>query len=397
MKRQRYNERHQHQTEQIVVALNKHWQLGKNIVLAWSYIKGGLAFLMVPYYYPANMIDRQQPPSVSVFNDSLDLDAEPLEKLFYSLISGSRQLDPAALKTLAGRLDVNPVNIPISQWSDEDRPDPVVIDTVARRYSISLITDRAVILFDIDRFSLSNALEQTVMINSLGYSINSAYKKILSKNIRVDFARYSTGDGFYVWNRQSGLQANIDLYHLMHIVLADNAIARRKTNKTCVPSIKTAFHVGNCFEFYQTAGLDQTRYSYIVGDATIELARLIEKARPGQILVGDFLTKMAGTANAQAKPGTDIDSIVFIEAIQHTLDNLRGVELSGHKIEDIKCYLTGQKQSDDSFDINMLRLVDKHNRRHFAYNAKINIYPEHHNPIYLGIQEAELTSSGQGL
>ena len=43
----------------------------------------------------------------------------------------------------------------------------------------------------------------------------------------IAFARSTSGDGFYVWNRDEGLDGqNVNLYHFMHIVLADNAIAR---------------------------------------------------------------------------------------------------------------------------------------------------------------------------
>ncbi len=82
-----------------------------------------------------------------------------------------------------------------------------------------------------------------------------------------NFARSSTGDGFYIWNRDLGATANANLYHLMHLVLADNAIARTKANGRTVPLLRAAFHVGSCYEFHQAEGLNPTVFSDIVGDA----------------------------------------------------------------------------------------------------------------------------------
>ncbi len=117
---------------------------------------------------------------------------------------------------------------------------------------------------------------------------------MLKKEIDISFARSTTGDGFYIWNRDRSIQANVNLYHFMHLVLADNAIAMSKSSASTTPRIRACFHLGSHYEFYQSEGLSPTIYSYIVGDVTIELARMIERALPGQILVGDF--KMPPTA-----------------------------------------------------------------------------------------------------
>lgn len=58
----------------------------------------------------------------------------------------------------------------------------------------------------------------------------------------------------------------------MHLVLADNAIARSKARANTAPQLRTCFYVGAHYEFYQCEGLNPTTFSYIVGDVTIELA-----------------------------------------------------------------------------------------------------------------------------
>ena len=81
-------------------------------------------------------------------------------------------------------------------------------------------------------------------LNSLAHSLNSAHSKMLGSRLQVNFARSSTGDGFYIWNRDLGVEANTNLYHLMHLVLADNAIARRKARARTVPLLRACFHLG---------------------------------------------------------------------------------------------------------------------------------------------------------
>ncbi len=89
-------------------------------------------------------------------------------------------------------------------------------------------------------------------LNSLSYSLNSAHAKMLEQDVGINFARSTSGDGFYVWNRDDGLEANVNLYHFMHIVLADNAIARSKSSSKAVPRLRACFHVGACYEFHQS-------------------------------------------------------------------------------------------------------------------------------------------------
>jgi hypothetical protein len=49
-----------------------------------------------------------------------------------------------------------------------------------------------------------------------------------------------------------------------------------------VPRLRACFHVGSHYEFYQSEGLNPTSFSYLVGQVTIELARMIEARQPGR-------------------------------------------------------------------------------------------------------------------
>ncbi len=90
--------------------------------------------------------------------------------------------------------------------------DTELISDLVRRYGVSLVRGRAVVLLDAVEFSRHSPLEQMAMLNSLAYSVNSAYRQLLSKDIQVNFARTTTGDGFYIWNRAKTVDANNALY-----------------------------------------------------------------------------------------------------------------------------------------------------------------------------------------
>ena len=64
--------------------------------------------------------------------------------------------------------------------------------------------------------------------------------------------------------------------------------------------------------------------------------------------------------------------------------------LSGDEIESIKCYLTGERTGDDAYSITKYLVTDKHGRTRNIYNAKINIYRKQADPIFLGVQAADL-------
>jgi hypothetical protein len=351
-------------------ALRDIWNLGRNLVLVWAQNSGsgGIDVLAVPHYAIALPVEGD--------------DATYVQRL----LAGPKQLSPADLRAAAARMDypVSHIPLPISV-----RIDPAETTELVKRFGITYVEDRAVALFDIVGFSLYSPLEQVTQLNSLSYSVNSAHSKMLSKQIDISFARTTTGDGFYVWNRDRSIQANINLYHFMHLVLADNAIARGKSRGNVTPVLRTAFHVGGHYEYYQSEGLSPTIYSYIVGDVTIELARLIERAVKGQVIVGDFQCPMP---DEETKTQVRVNPESFIERTQMTLSSLEGLVLSGEPVDAIKCYLTGSKGPDGAYSNTKYVITDKHGLTRHAFNAKINIYRKNAEPIFLGVQDHDLAA-----
>jgi len=72
------------------------------------------------------------------------------------------------------------------------------------------------------------------------------------------------------------------------------------------------------------------------------------------------------------------------------IDHLNGLAISGGRIENIRCYLTGQSLGGGRYMVNRYHIRDKHDTTRIVYNAKINIHRENTEPIFLGIQRDDL-------
>ena len=364
-------------------ALHELWRYGRNLVLAWCEADSAISVLVVPNYLPAEMLSGGNAGEPAAAEGG---------RAVRELIDGRKQIAPWRMRALASLLGVTPHRISLN--TAFRLPRPWAVEEIVRRYSVSRFDDRAAVLFDIVGFSLGDPLAQLTQLNSLAYSINVAHERLRLRVTNVDIARTTTGDGYYVWNRHSGVAANINLYHLMHLVLADNAIARAKSRPGIVPLLKTASHIGSHYEFFQAEALRPTRYSYIVGDVTIQIARILESALPGQVVVGEFNVLMPVSENSETR--VRMDSTAFIDRLQESLGAVRGMVLSGEHVTSIKCYLTGRKEREGHYGVTRYLITDKHGLQHAAYNAKINIIRENGPPIFLGLQESEISAQGWG-
>lgn len=355
------------QLERFHEALLALWDHGRQIILAWSLCDEGFDLIVVPHWRPAEILDA--PPSKAAATIG-------------RLMAGRKRLTQEQLRDNAGILGVSPMHLPLEGAGRLDSVNCEAIERTVRRFSISSNRAHAVFLVDIVGFSLLAPLQQMTQLNGLVYSLNMAQEKLQRRNVHVDFGRSSTGDGFYVWNRRGGRAGNTALYHLMHLFLAHNALDRGGYAPYFTSQVKCVFHVGAYFTYYLSGAQLPACDDYIVGDVTVELARIMEHALPGQVLVGDFRmpTGSGGTAEPPA----------FIDRLQASLDLLHGIDLNGERLASIKCYLTGEGSSLEGYSIACMQLKDKHGMLHRAYNAKINIYREGPEPIYLGLQHKDL-------
>ncbi|MDX9873731.1 MAG: hypothetical protein RBS88_02390 [Spongiibacteraceae bacterium] len=362
-------------------AIREQWRLGQNIVLCWTPVDDGIQILAAPHYF------------LSQFSAALS-DSTPTDRLailngrfIRRLIAGERRMSVSDLSSTARRLGLTPVLLACDVTAGSGDELLAAAEELITRYGINFVESRAVLLFDIVDFSLFTPFEQISQLSSLSYSLNAAYSKLLKKDIAVEFARTTTGDGFYVWNHSVGPRGNMELFQFMLLVIADNAIAQRKAAGRTVPRLRTAFHIGSHFEFFQVDGLNPTLHSYIVGDVTIELARMVEIATPGQIFVGDFTT-LAPTSAREEALLIEVDSQHFVQRANKYLQQLRGLELSGERVESLFCQLTGETGASAGQSVRRFRIIDKHGRSRHAYNLRINIRTDGGRiPLILGIQE----------
>lgn len=330
------------------VTLRKQWRLGQNIVLCWCGDKRGLLVIFVPHYFLGNYCAGRQGRETTEDN----------ENYIRLLIGGRRRKSRDELFAVAERLEVSPTFINLAQPLDESAPVTEAVEQMVRRYGLSFVPRRAVLLFDITSFSLFRPFEQASQLNSLSYSMNSAYNKLAAQDVEINFARTTTGDGYYVWNREAHPRADRELFLFLLLVVADNALAREASQGNTVPVVRAAFHVGSHYELYQAEGVNPTVFSYIVGDVTIELARIVDKTLPGQIMLGDFGAAADG----------EHDSAEFVRQAAGEAQSLAGLPLMGDPLKALRCWLSGA--AGDDGDPRPVSITDKHGLKHRAFNLR---------------------------
>ncbi|MEI8395618.1 MAG: hypothetical protein WCF85_12830 [Rhodospirillaceae bacterium] len=348
---------------QLDIHINPIWQLGRNAILAWTPVKTGIKLLVTPV------------------RDLLrHLSSEP------DLLHGSRYADDRRFAELCASTGTEPIEIITSLrvGSQDDTVPWQTIEGVIRRYSISETPYRAVMLFDIVGFSKLTSIQQIGQLNSLEYCINSAHQNLQNWGMRVELARSTTGDGFYVWTRGLGPIAEMSLLVLLVMALAENELERSHDRHGLVPLLRAAFSVGRHYAYYQIEGLSPRGYDYIVGDVTISLARLMTKIAPGQILIGDFERPVReGAAETISTPA-------FIAQAEKYLRKLVGREFNGHPMTDIALGLTGTREK----GLDKYSIGDKHGLEHPAYNAVARLYRGGRVPVMLGLSSNDAKPPG---
>jgi hypothetical protein len=360
--------------------LRKQWRLGQNIVLCWSDTENGLLVLLVPHYFLGNY---------SAAGSSEDYNSN--EAFIRGLISGRRRRDRDEFFDIANRLGVSATFIKLDETLVDDAAVIESVEQIIKRYGISYVSGRAVLLFDIADFSLYTPFEQASQLNSLSYSMNSAYNKLLTRGIEINFARTTTGDGYYVWNRDVDQGANEDLLHFLLLVIADNAIAREASKGNTVPVIRSAFHIGSHYELYQAEGVNPTMFSYIVGDVTIELARMVDLARPGQIYIGDFQAVMPVSGADESQAPEAVSALEFLARCSESCSKLQGIQFSGETVVSLTCG-PSKSEREGKQVARRFRLTDKHGLSRGAYNLNINIETEAGRKWVLGLSDDQLPS-----
>jgi hypothetical protein len=342
---------------EIDIAVHNSWKLGKNMVVGWTTDAEGILVCLAPCYRVLGTATTNP-----------------------RLLNGRRMMDDAVFSETCKLLQARPLRLALPFKIGTDRAkgeiDPEAIDSVIRRYSIVQTEYRAVMLFDIVGFSKVLPVEQVAQLNSLEYSINNAAKKLSDAGLDVELARSTVGDGFYVWNRARGMEADFRTYAALLLTLIDNEIARHIAGPgtKLVPTLRACFHVGSHYSYHQVEGTKPRGFEYIVGDVTIALARMIGKALPGQILVGNFQRPLDPVT-------TMIDSLLFMARVDKVFTRLQDAVISEHAIKEIRTVVTGGAVGGKTLPVVKYLIEDKHGFHHEAFNVRANIKREDADPI----------------
>ena len=224
-------------------------------------------------------------------------------------------------------------------------------------------------------FSIHSPFEQITQVSVLSHYVRLAARRCEALGMPRDLCMSTTGDGFYIWNASEGLDADVALFCTAMLSLAYSTSARDLTETQSVPRLRCGIHFGNHYEYFQTASSTTNAGSYIIGNVTIDLARLLSKARQDQLLIGAY-TRELGESEAELKKTYGIAKIetpAFMAYAQQQFAKFVGLPIPGGKIAGVKAYLTGSQATDNIFSIKKYYVGDKHGIEHPCYNGKFNV------------------------
>ena len=156
-----------------------------------------------------------------------------------------------------------------------------------------------------------------------------------------------------------------------------------------MPVVRTGYHIGGHYELYQAEGVNPSVFSYIVGDVTIELARLVDAALAHQIVIGEFTCEQAGRGGADPSVVNSVSTPAYVSACNLSLSAVLGTQLSGKNIDTMSCRLTEDSAADSNPGPRRLSIVDKHGLVHHAYNLQLEIDLEGQS-LSLGLESDQL-------
>ena len=325
------------------IELLKVWRRGANVIIGWRLAAFGIRVLYLSSYDLP--LWEQRRPDLLKYDRFIKTDEEFAKILEEGCKEGALEM--------------------ANSFSDTEGVHAAINDVI-RYYSVTHFECRAVTLYDVVGFSVHSPFEQITQISALSYYINLAGQRFKSLGMPIELCMSTTGDGYYIWNRNVGLLADIALYVVSLLALAYNSAARDLADTESVPRLRCAIHFGAHYEHYQPTGDRVDRNGYIIGDVTINLARLISEARASQLLVGSYVRHLRDLdAEWREQLGVaTVDTPVFMSLAQIELAKLVGLPIPGGKIETVKAYFTGPRISESEFSIRKYFVMDKHGLEH---------------------------------
>ncbi len=349
--------------------LRKIWAFGANVIVGWRIGALGLKILYLPSYALAKAAQA-----------------------YPDLLSGDRNLKSDAEAHRLAKIGARTASVSLSFNVPRDEKVIFHINRFIRKFSITHCRFRCVSLFDIVQFSKYDHFDQITLITMLSHNLHFAAERCNRLGLPIELAMTTTGDGFYVWNNRRGIEADISLYTTTMLALIYNNAALNIAETAAVPTLRCCVHFGRHFEYYQPRGDRSDSQGFIVGDVTIELARMMAMAMPNQILLGTYSRKH-DKWHAYADRGI-VDTESFVTAAQEGLKKLIGLPIPGGTIATIRSYLTGDETMPGAFTVKTYRVVDKHALEYPCFNAKLNFTDSAGNDVYIGCMDGDLAGFG---
>jgi hypothetical protein len=349
---------------EIDVAVHNLWNSGQNLVVGWMPEDTGISVCMAP--------------SRAVLAQAADSPR---------LLDGSRLMDETTFAGLCKELQARVLHLPLPMkiGGEAGEIEPATIDRVVRRYAIFRTAHRALMLFDLVDFSGASPLEQVAQFIALEHSISAAADTMAKAGLHVDLARSTAGDGsLYVWNRRTGLEADLRAYAAMLLILADNALAHRTAGaqSRLVPTLRTSFTVGCHYSYHPVEANRPYTTEYASGPVTITLARQVSKALAGQIVIGSFERPL--------ESGDNIDAVLFVARAEKLLARLTGAPVDEHAVQEMRSLLSGGVFAERDYTILKYLIEDKHGFQHDVFNLRVKISCDGAEPIELGLRTTQL-------
>jgi hypothetical protein len=351
---------------EIDIAVHNLWDLGKNMVVGWTTDQDGIEVAFASCYRVLGQAKA---------NDRL--------------LHGARFMDRATFSDVCKLVQARMLRLalPFRIGTAGGEVDPAQIDAIIKRYSIVQTEYRAVMMFEIVDFANASPMEQVGWFVSLDNNISMAMETMRRAGLPVELARSTAGDGaLFVWNRRDGLEADLRAYAAFLLVLAENAFARRSAGdaQTAVPRLKAAFTIGSHYSYHQVEANRPRTFEYATGQVTINLARILAKALPGQALVGNFHRPME-TGGAPL-----LDAVLFVARAEKFLARLSGATVDDQSIQEIRSIVTGGSVADHARGVVRYIIEDKHGYRQEAFNLRVKIRPAQTAPVELGLRTTGL-------
>ncbi len=319
--------------------------------------------------------------------NGIEVLAVPVTRLFEHvhlhrrLLKGDRQMGRKTFDDVAAHLGMQPIEIRLDAAIE-----PAAIEAAVSLYSFQHTDQRAVFLVDIVGFSLLAPEQQALQIATLEFALNLAGATIAERKGGARFLRSTTGDGFYVWSPDKGLEADLSLLAFVVMTLTFLGCLRRSSAAAGVPALRSCFGIGSHYTYRQPGASGASDTEFIVGQITIELARLIGAAAANQILVGSFSRHEPGEPEA-------IDTVGFLVRASARMDWLNGLRLlPDARVERCALYLTGPRDAEGIFGALAIVVVDKHGVSHRCFNMKVNVFLSDGEPFYCGLQHDDRLS-----